>query len=144
MNMSVKEDLIGQLKEKGLKLTPQRLAIIDVLVENCDRHPGVTLIFIEARKKARRVSLSTVYATLKEFSENGLIKELEFDRMENRYDVDLSDHINLICKRCGTIIDYDIPAPLEPKDIARKSGFVVTDTRMELHGYCRDCLKRPD
>ncbi len=144
MNMSVKEDLIGQLKEKGLKLTPQRLAIIDVLVENCDRHPGVTLIFNEARKKARRVSLSTVYATLKEFSENGLIKELEFDRMENRYDVDLSDHINLICKRCGTIIDYDIPAPLEPKDIARKSGFVVTDTRMELHGYCRDCLKRPD
>jgi len=144
MEINIKEDLIGQLKEKGLKLTPQRLAIIDVLVENCDRHPGVTLVFTEARKKAKRVSLSTVYATLKEFSENGLIKQLEFDRMENRYDVDLSDHINLICKRCGTILDYDIPAPLEPKDIARKSGFVVTDTRMELHGYCRDCLKRPD
>ena len=144
MEINIKEDLIGQLKEKGLKLTPQRLAIIDVLVENCDRHPGVTLIFNEARKKAKRVSLSTVYATLKEFSENGLIKQLEFDRMENRYDVDLSDHINLICKRCGTIIDYDMPAPLEPKDIARKSGFVVTDTRMELHGYCRDCLKRAD
>ncbi len=144
MKKTNKQDLIGQLKEKGLKMTPQRLAIIDALVENCDVHPGTTLIYDEARKKARHVSLSTVYATLKEFSENGLIKQLEFDRMENRYDVDLSDHINLICKRCGTIIDYDIPAPLEPRDIARKSGFIVTDTRMELHGYCRDCLKRPE
>ena len=139
-----KEDLIGQLKERGLKITPQRLAIIESLLEKCSEHPGATMIFNEARKKTKRVSLSTVYATLKEFSENGLIRQLEFDRMENRYDINLSDHINLICKRCGTIIDYDIPAPLEPRDIARKSGFIVTDARMEFHGYCRDCLMRPD
>lgn len=138
-----KDDLIGQLKEKGLKITPQRLAIINALVENRCAHPGATMIFNEARKKANRVSLSTVYATLKEFSENGLIRQLEFDRMENRYDVDLSDHVNLICNRCGKIADYAIPASLEPRDIARKSGFVVTDTRLELHGYCRACLKRP-
>ena len=137
------EDLIGQLKEKGLKITPQRLAIIDVLVENRDVHPGATLIYEEARKIAKRVSLSTVYATLKEFSKNGLIKALEFDRMENRYDGNLSEHINLICKRCGAISDYNLPATIEPKDIARKAGFVVTDARMEYYGYCRECLKRP-
>lgn len=137
-----KDSLIGQLKEKGLKITPQRLAIIDALVENREAHPGATLIYEEARKKARRVSLSTVYATLKEFSENGLIRQLEFDRMENRYDVDISDHVNLICNRCGKILDYYITASLEPRDIARKSGFVVTETRLEFHGYCRDCLKR--
>ncbi|HQH17659.1 MAG TPA: Fur family transcriptional regulator [Smithella sp.] len=141
--MLIKEDLVSQLREKGLKLTPQRLAIIDALVEKCDIHPGATLIYKESRKEAKRVSLSTVYATLKEFSENGLIKQLEFDRMENRYDGNLSDHVNLICKRCGNISDYHIPANLEPKDIARKSGFVVTDTRIEFHGYCRDCLKLP-
>ena len=139
-----KDSLIGQLKDKGLKITPQRLAIIDALVENREAHPGATLIYEEARKKARRVSLSTVYATLKEFSENGLIRQLEFDRMENRYDVDISDHVNLICNRCGKILDYYITASLEPRDIARKSGFVVTETRLEFHGYCRDCLKRPD
>ena len=143
IDMMNKDNLIGQLKEKGLKITPQRLAIIDALVENREAHPGATLIYEEARKKARRVSLSTVYATLKEFSENGLIRQLEFDRMENRYDVDISDHVNLICNRCGKILDYYIPASLEPRDIARKSGFVVTDTRLEFHGYCRDCLKRP-
>ncbi|NLD80991.1 MAG: transcriptional repressor [Smithella sp.] len=139
-----KEELIDQLKGKGLKITSQRLAIVDALVENRHDHPGATLIFNEARKKSARVSLSTVYATLKEFSEYGLIRQLEFDRMENRYDVDLSDHVNLICNRCGKIFDYSIPASLEPRDIAHKSGFVVTDTRLEFHGYCRHCLKRPD
>ena len=144
MKIITKEDLIGQLKEKGLKITPQRLAIIDALVENRHAHPGATLIFNEARKKANRVSLSTVYATLKELSASGLIKALEFDRMENRYDADLSEHLNLICKRCGAIFDYNLPATIEPKDIVRKIGFIVTDTRMEYYGYCRDCLKRPD
>jgi Fe2+ or Zn2+ uptake regulation protein len=144
MEIIDKQDLISQLKEKGLKITQQRLAIIDVLVEKRDAHPGVTLIYNEARKKAKRVSLSTVYATLKEFSESGLIKQLEFDRAENRYDVNLSEHINLICKRCGAIIDYDLPSTIESKDVARKTGFVVTETRMEYYGYCRDCLKRPD
>ena len=142
--MITKEDLIGQLKEKGLKITPQRLAIIDALVENRDAHPGANLIYTEARKKAKRVSLSTVYATLKVFSESDLIKLLEFDRMENRYDGNLSEHINLICKRCGAIIDYTLPSTIEPRDIVRKAGFVVTDTRMEYYGYCRYCLKRPD
>ncbi len=142
--MMHRDSLIGQLKEKGLKMTPQRLAIIDALVEYSEAHPGATLIYEATRKKASRISLSTVYATLKEFSENGLIRQLEFDRMENRYDVDISDHVNLICNRCGKIFDYAIPASLEPRDIARKSGFVVTDTRLEFHGYCRDCLKRPD
>ena len=138
-----KNDLIGQLKEKGLKITPQRLAVIDALVENRHKHPGATLIYQETRKKIKSISLSTVYATLKEFSEQGLIKALEFDRMENRYDGNLSEHINLICKRCGAISDFDLPSSIEPKDIMRKSGFVVTDTRMEYYGYCRDCLKKP-
>ncbi|MRR15136.1 MAG: transcriptional repressor [Deltaproteobacteria bacterium] len=138
-----KEDLIGQLKERGLKITPQRLAIIESLLQKCREHPGATMIFNEARKKAKRVSLSTVYATLKEFSENGLIRQLEFDRMENRYDADLSDHVNLICSRCGKIVDYAVPDSLDPRDIARKSGFILTGTRLEFHGYCRDCLKRP-
>ncbi len=144
MRRSSREELIGQLKEKGFKITSQRLAIIDALLENNLAHPGATLIFKEARKKANHVSLSTVYATLKEFSENGLIRQLEFDRMENRYDGNLSDHINLICKRCGKILDCDIPMPFEPKDITRKSGFIITDTRIECHGYCHDCLKRPE
>ncbi|RPJ17278.1 MAG: transcriptional repressor [Desulfobacteraceae bacterium] len=141
MKKITREELIGKLKELGFKITPQRLAVIDVLVEKGHLHPGANLIREEARKKTRRVSLSTIYATLGELSNNGLIKNLEFDRLENRYEVNPEEHINLICKLCGKIMDYNIPPSIEPKDIAREAGFIVTDARMEYYGYCGDCIK---
>jgi Fe2+ or Zn2+ uptake regulation protein len=145
MKLITREWLIRQLRERGSKITLQRLAIVDALVEYRHLHPGANLIYKEARKKVKSVSLSTVYATLGELSRLGLIKFLEFDRMENRYDVDLEEHVNLVCRRCGRIDDYPIPTSVEPKDIARKSGFMVTDARMEYSGYCRDCIARqPD
>jgi len=145
MQMITRERLIRQLTERGLKITPQRLAILDALIENGRLHPGAYLIYEQARKKAKHLSLSTVYATLADFSRQGLIKSLEFDRVENRYDVNLKEHVNLVCRQCGKIEDYSIPPSVEPKDVARKSGFMVTDARMEYYGYCRDCLAhRPD
>jgi len=141
MKIINRNDLIGQLKEKGLKKTPQRLAIIDVLVKNRESHPSAAFIYNEAKKTTDRLSLSTVYATLKEFSSNGIIKPLEFDQMENRYDINTSEHINLICKHCGAIFDYNLPVIIEPKEIALNAGFFVTDTRMEYYGYCLDCMK---
>jgi len=143
--MTTKEDLIRQLREKGLKITPQRLAIVDALVANRDLHPGANLVYEEAGKRTKNISLSSVYATLGGLAQQGLIRALEFDRMENRYEVNLEEHVNLVCRRCGKIKDYRIPHSIEPKDVAEKAGFLVTDARMEYYGYCRDCIaKMPD
>lgn len=140
MKKITREGLIVKLEEWGFKITPQRLAIVDALVEHGHLHPGANLIYREARKRTKNVSLSTVYATLSEFFLQGIIKNLEFDRMENRSEVNLEEHINLVCRRCGKIQDYHIPPSIEPKDIAREEGFTVTDVRMEYYGYCRDCV----
>jgi Fur family peroxide stress response transcriptional regulator len=140
MKSITKDRLIRQLKEKGFKITPQRRAIVETLVDNRQLHPGAHLIFEGAKKKTKSLSLSTVYATLGELSQLGLIKSLEFDRMDNRYEGNLEEHVNLICRRCGKIEDYHIPSFIEPKDIARKAGFQVMDARMEYYGYCRDCV----
>lgn len=136
-----KERFIKAIREKGLKVTPQRLAVIDVLVEKGHLHPGANLVYDEARKKARGLSLSTVYATLHEFSRLGLIKTMEFDRMENRYEGNLGEHVNLVCEKCGRIMDYSPPVSLEPMDVIRRTGFMVVETRVEYYGYCSDCLK---
>ncbi|MDP2968787.1 MAG: transcriptional repressor, partial [Deltaproteobacteria bacterium] len=104
-----KESMIQRLRERGLKVTPQRLAIIEVLIEKRDLHPGAHLVYKEAKKKKKGLSLSTTYATLNEFSRHGIIKTLQFDRMENRYDGNLEEHINLICERCKKILDYKVP-----------------------------------
>ena len=139
MIRATKESIIKKLKERGLKVTPQRLAIIEVLIEKRDFHPGARLVYEEARKKKKSLSLSTVYATLNELSRHGIIKTLQFDRMENRYEGNLKEHINLICERCKKILDYKVPIAVDQREVAQKTGFSITDTRLEYYGYCREC-----
>ena len=103
MSRVTKESIARHLKAKGLKLTPQRLAIIEVLIENRDFHPGARSVYEEAKKRKKSLSLSTTYSTLNEFSRLGIIKTLQFDSMENRYEGNLEEHLNLVCERCGKI-----------------------------------------
>jgi Fur family peroxide stress response transcriptional regulator len=140
--MMTKEAMISRMRKKGLKVTPQRLAIIDVLVEQADSHPGASLIYKKAKKKKKSLSLSTTYATLNEFSRQGMIKMLQFDKMEDRYDGNLEEHVNLICERCKKILDYNVPATVDPKRVMKKTGFSITDTRLEYYGVCRDCYTK--
>jgi len=137
-----KATLFEKLKKSGLKLTPQRRAIIDVLIENTPLHPDAGLIYQEARKRVKGLSLSTVYYTLNEFSKHGMIKTLEFDRMENRYEGNTSDHLNLVCIGCGRIEDYGKPLPISPREVEKQTGFKPHEVRFEYHGYCKECLGR--
>jgi Fur family peroxide stress response transcriptional regulator len=139
-----KESIIQRLKEIGLKVTSQRLAIIDVLAEHGHRHPGASFICREARKKHKSLSLSTTYATINEFIRYGIIKALEFDERENRCECNLDEHINLICDRCGKIVDYQPPAYVDRMDMAKTTGFVITSSRCEYYGCCQECSKDPE
>jgi Fur family transcriptional regulator, peroxide stress response regulator len=134
-----KTSIIKQLEERGLKVTPQRLAIIEVLIQTRDLHPGVSLVYEEAKLKKKGLSLSTVYATLSELSRLGIIKMLQFDKMENRYEGNLEEHINLICEQCKKIIDHKVPVAIDKREVATKTGFSVTETRLECYGYCKEC-----
>lgn len=138
----MKEFLIKKMREKGLKLTPQRLAIVDVLVEKDLLHPSARVVYDAAKRRTRHLSLSTVYFTLNELSKHGIIKTLEFDKMENRYEGNLTDHINLVCKGCHAIADYRIPIVIDSKELTRKTRFWVTGTRLEYYGYCQKCRKK--
>ncbi|MGW8320793.1 MAG: Fur family transcriptional regulator, partial [Thermodesulfobacteriota bacterium] len=84
MNRS-KDQVVAQMREKGLRVTPQREAILDYLLAT-DEHPSVRKIWEAARKSVPGISLSTVYSSVSELSRLGLVKELEFNEMENRYE----------------------------------------------------------
>jgi len=137
-----RESSIQRLHEKGLKVTPQRIAIIEAIENSGDLHPSALQIYREARKKSPKLSLSTTYATIKEFSRLNLIKTLQFDRVENRYETELKDHINLICESCGKIIDYHSSESAIRVQIAKRTGFQATDSRLEFYGLCRTCIYR--
>ena len=137
--MITQESIIKQLRDNGLKVTPQRLAIIEVLLERRDLHPGARLVYREAKKKKKSLSLSTTYATLDELSRHGIIKTLQFDKMENRYETNREEHINLICEGCKKILDYKVSIDVDQREVAKKTGFSITDTRLEYYGLCREC-----
>jgi Fe2+ or Zn2+ uptake regulation protein len=134
--------ILDQLKTHKLKRTPQRVAIVEVLVESAPLHPGADFVYHEAKKKVRGLSLSTVYYTLNELSRHGIIRTLEFDRMENRYEGNLENHANLVCTECGRIEDYAKPLPLLPDEVEQQTGFRPHEVRFEFYGSCRDCLKK--
>jgi Fe2+ or Zn2+ uptake regulation protein len=137
-----KATILRKLKEGGLKLTSQRLAIIEVLLENTLLHPGASYIYQKAKKKVKGLSLSTVYYTLNELSTQGIIKMLEFDKMENRYEGNTFNHLNLVCMGCGSIQDFPKTLPIPSKQVEKKMGFRPYEMRFEYYGYCKKCLQR--
>jgi Fe2+ or Zn2+ uptake regulation protein len=133
--------LIASLREKGYKLTPQRLKIINLLSHDRS-HPGAMDILQRVRQIAPRISHSTVYYTLNILKKEGLIQELEFYERDNRYDINVSNHINLICKGCGKIDDFAEELPFSSELIEEQTGFRPVGMRFEYYGYCKRCLHR--
>jgi Fe2+ or Zn2+ uptake regulation protein len=83
--------------------------------------------------------VSTVYYTLNTLKKEGLIKELEFYEMDNRYESNIEDHLDLICLRCGKIQDFHSGFPVPAKSVEKKTGFRAHNMRFEYYGYCNKC-----
>jgi Fur family peroxide stress response transcriptional regulator len=129
------------LREKGYKLTSQRRAIINVLSKDMS-HPGAADILKKVKKTMPQVSFSTVYYTLDVLKREGLIQELEFYDRDNRYDVNMANHINLICKKCGRIEDLPGGIALSYAQVQQKADFQPVAMRYEYYGYCKDCRRK--
>jgi Fe2+ or Zn2+ uptake regulation protein len=130
--------LLKQLKEKGHKLTAQRREIIRLLAGDT-LHPSAPDVLKRARKRVPKISMSTVYYTLDMLKREGLIRELEFYDRENRYDINVSNHINLVCKKCCRIEDIMEEIPLSAAEVEGKTGFRPEGMRFEYYGYCKGC-----
>ena len=130
-----------RLREQGYKLTSQRLAIITLLSKDMT-HPGAADILKKIRKSLPQVSLSTVYYTLDILKKEGLIQELEFYDQDNRYDINISKHINLICKKCGKIETSRRDSLLLIPQIQQKTDFQPVAMRYEYYGYCKECRRK--
>jgi Fur family peroxide stress response transcriptional regulator len=129
------------MQDKGLRITPQREAILEYLLST-DEHPSARGILESVRKKVHRICLSTVYGTLAELSKHNIIKELEFDEMENRYEGNISQHINLVCVRCGRISDYMTAHTIDMEQVRQATQFRPIQSRFELYGVCAACGKK--
>jgi Fur family peroxide stress response transcriptional regulator len=136
----VEQTLISSLQDKGYRLTSQRREIIRFLSRD-NSHPGAMEILRKVRKIVPRISMSTVYYTLDMMKKEGLIRELEYYETDNRYEINVSDHINLVCTKCRKITDFTGNVPLFSNAVEKETGFKPASMRFEYYGICRNCAE---
>ena len=138
--MTTQKELSVKLKDLGIRLTPQRLAIAEVVVNSGD-HPSVKDIFERVKGFFPYVTLATVYSTLDVLERAAIVRQLPFQR-QSRYDANLSPHANLVCIKCGSVVDAEVGQNLvaDLQDLLeRESEFEVAANRVDFYGWCPAC-----
>ncbi len=126
-----------KFRDKGLKLTPQRLAIMEYLDGNRN-HPSADDIYSKIRKIYPMMSFATVYNTLETLKKRGDVVEITIDPERRHYDTDTSHHHHLICKKCKKIKDIHRDFSINiPED--QKGAFEVLGNHVEFYGVCPTC-----
>ena len=134
-------DLIKFLKEKGYKVTPQRIAVYDIL-KNTKEHPSVDMLYSKLQPVYPTMSLATVYKSLEVFKELGLVQELNVGEDKFRYDANVNQHPHITCVDCGKVEDVDDEMFFDLIDqVANKTGYQMVNQQLYFFGYCPNCKK---
>jgi len=128
-----------QLRERGFRMTPQRMAILHVL-HGEEAHLSPTEIFARAKEALPGLTEATVYRTLDFLCENGLVHSASLRGGHLVYEIAQQDHHHLICRKCGGEIQID-HASLENvyKELEASSGFRSIDSHVTFFGLCPGC-----
>ncbi len=133
------DKLEQKFQKTGLKLTDQRKTIARVILESKEEygesdHPDVDELYNRVMKIDPKISIATVYRTVKLFEEAGILAKHEFKGGKARYELN-DDHNHLIDIKSGEIIEFvDEEINLLQKKIAEKHGYTLVDHKLELYG----------
>lgn len=135
MAMPMNDTIADRCAAKGLRMTGQRRTIADVL-ESSDDHPDVEELYSRASAADPRISLATVYRTVKLFEESGILDKVEFGDGRARYeDAERDHHDHLIDLHSGEVIEFvDSEIEALQEKIARKLGYRLKGHKLELYG----------
>ena len=133
--MTVNSDIENRCIKKGVRLTEQRKLVAKVMSESKD-HPDVDELYKRVTKIDSKISIATIYRTVKLFEEVGILAKHEFKGGKARYEeVDEGHHDHLIDIRSGEIIEFvDYEIEKLQKKVAEKYGYKLVDHKLELYG----------
>jgi len=140
MHKTVAEKARRLLKAEGKRMTHQRELLLRTL-EEANGHLDAEELFLLARERDPRLSLSTVYRTLNVLKEVGLVEELHLGEEHHHYEVTSpAEHHHLICTRCGAVIEFESELIEQMKsEVAEKHGFEISGMHVDLMGLCAGC-----
>src|SRR4030042_351405 len=135
--------ITARLREKGYRLTPQRLMILSA-IENSRDHISAEEIYAPVAAKYPHVNISTVYRTLELLKKLGMVYEINLGEGRIRYHAEESGHHHhLVCQQCGTVIDIDEAALSSLRDILLRDYHFQAELRhVGVFGICDSCRRK--
>lgn len=128
------------LQEAGLRITPQRTAICELLSAS-NEHPTASNIYDELKPRFPSMSLATVYNTLEALVKLGAVNALGGAGDDSmHYDADMEPHVNLACLSCNKIVDIHSEHVTQlDSEITATSGYKLLGARVLYYGLCPEC-----
>lgn len=130
-----------ELRARGFRMTPQRMAILHVL-HHSGKHLTPGEVYQQTSQDIPGITEATIYRTLEFLAENGLAHSAHIGSGHLVYEITKPDHHHLICRKCGAEVQFDHTA-LEQvySELEEQSGFCSIDSHVTLFGLCPECQK---
>ena len=125
-----------RLATSGLRFTPQRRQVYDVILHKRD-HPTADEVFLRAKRALPEISHATVYNCLDALVKSGLIRQVQLERGATRFCPNMEDHCHYYCSSCSTV--FDVALPTDSTVLPRPKGFIVDHCDIAVHGVCAEC-----
>ncbi len=132
--------VVRKLKKLGLKLTPQRLAILNLLKGN-KKHPSAEEIYNQLKPHYPSLSLATVYNTLELLARAGELQEVRIKADKRHFDPNPVPHGHFLCRICESIYDLDVYT-LETQTPFSVDDYLVEKYTTHFYGICPECRKK--
>lgn len=132
------QEAYDRLISCGVRPSMQRIAIMEYLMTH-HTHPTVEEVYQGICNDIRTLSRTTVYNTLRLFSEHNAAQMITIDEHRVCYDGDIRPHVHFYCRNCGRVYDFfeeEMPAMAKPKQV---NGHVVDDVQLYYKGICKEC-----
>ena len=130
--------MVELFRERGLKVTPQRECIFEVLW-GAETHPTAESVYAEASIRMPTMSLKTVYQTLNDLAVMGEIQQLDLGTGSSRFDPNVDVHHHLVCNGCGKVRDLYADFTTVEVPASARQGFAVGSAEVVFRGLCEDC-----
>lgn len=138
-----RDHFLGYLKERGLRVTRERLALFDEIYVHHD-HIDAERLLAAMKKRGHKISRATVYRNLDLLVQCGLVRKYRLGRDRFLYEHVHAgqEHDHLICTGCGRVVEFVSPGITAlQSEICRAHGFVPSRHQLQVHGLCRACAE---
>ncbi len=131
------------LRGSGYKVTPQRLAVYEVLAER-HWHPSAEMLYAGLQQRYPAISLATVYKTVEILQKINVIQIINIGENSLRYDADIHPHHHVQCTLCGSVADIELKAAgLDGinSQAEAESGYLISGRQFNFYGICPNCRR---